>query len=447
MVNIDRHSKKSIFYQLYQDIRQQIVDGSFLPGQKITSSRALAKNMSVSRNTVDRAYQQLMVEGYITSRPRSGYVVAKNLPGFSESTNSGIQNRYGFKDTIDFNETYDKLQFFPQQDWSKAEQKMKLQGLQHIQPENGDWDYRNQLAHFLKRTKSIEASADQIVVVSGFNEAAVIIHNLLDFERIAVANPLAPNAQKVWQQFNSKIDFFQLHDKIENWFKAPIAVLSANHTFPTGDGLDLTERKQLAEKIISTDKYLIELDTDGTFDYENSPLPSLMNLAPDNCFYYGNYDDTLGSSLCMGYLVIPNKLVANYRRLYHSSPNRISQWQQRIIANMLADGSLATYFRKLSTIYDQRRLALIDALNSTFGEKVEIIGQPRGTFVVAKFVTNREISELCQVARDNNILVVDPYLCWNDQKPTFKSVVFSFRQVEVSAIDTGISKLGTVWNL
>ncbi|MCH4050662.1 MAG: PLP-dependent aminotransferase family protein [Companilactobacillus sp.] len=447
MLAIDRDSSTPIFQQISEQIQQEIVAGSLSAHQTLTSTRTLAQDLDISRNTVRRAYEQLIIEGFIESKPKAGYRVVAHLPSIVHQSETAIQNRYIYKNLIDFMETFDKLEFFPQKDWSRAEQKMKLQGLQHVQPANGDLDYRIQLSTFLKRTKQIEVTPDQIVIVSGFNEAAGIIHTLVDFEAVSVVDPLAPNAQEIWKTMNVNVNFFKLHDDYQTWSKPPISLLTANHTFPNGNFLTTTERQSLAKKLIADHKYIIELDTDGTFNFEDHPSDSLMTYAPENSFYYSNYDDTLGSSLCIGFLVIPTKFQSKFQRLYQSFPSRVSQWQQRIIANMMADGSLTAYLRKLENVYNQRRKVLMTSLKMAFGEKINFIGSNRGTFIVSKLDTDKSVKMLCQIAKEHHIIVGDVDRSWQKGPLPYKIIVFSIRQVRIDEIKIGIRKLSKLWNL
>ena len=447
MLVLNRDSQEQLYHQLYRQIRAEIETGIRQPGQAIASTRFLAQKLAVSRNTVDHAYQDLVAEGYLTSKPGAGYHVAQHVPVLT-ATSTPLTPSQTPRFQVDFTEDYDHLQLFPKTAWQAAEQAVMFSGLSHIQPANGDQQYRQQLTHYLARLKGIHVQADQIVVTSGFNEAAGIIANLipgLTEDHLAIAEPIAPNARDVWQRLGvSTINFQQLTT-------LPPAlgyVLAPTHNFPDGQGLTTQQRQNLAAWLNSRHRYLIELDTDGTLTYDGQPAPALHHyLAGQRSFYYTNYDDTLGSALCMGILVLPAELVPLYQAKYGQLPNRNSQWQQLILSRLIANDSLERYIRQLTIVYHNRRQLLQQTLQDCFGDQVQLVGAAAGTFVVLQLQTDQAISELVAQAAQVGIGIVNPDRCWHDQRPHQQQVVLSFRQVNDDQIMTGIQTLAQTWQL
>jgi len=444
---IDRESQEQIYHQLYRQIRAEIETGIRQPGQAVASTRFLAQTLAVSRNTVDHAYQDLVAEGYLISKPGAGYHVVQHLPSLTATVTPLTpisQPRFEF----DFTEDYDHLQLFPKGAWQTAEQAVMFSGLSHIQPANGDPQYRQQLTHYLARLKGIHANAEQIVVTSGFNEAAGIIANLipsLATNQLAIAEPIAPNAREVWSRLGVATINFQ------DFTSLPSAlgyVLAPTHNFPDGQGLSGQQRQQLAAQLNAHQRYLIELDTDGTLTYDGQPTPAIHHyLQGQRSFYYTNYDDTLGSALCMGILVLPAELVPRYQAKYGQLPNRNSQWQQLILSRLIANDALERYIRQLTIVYHNRRQLLQQTCATYFGDQVQLIGASAGTFVVLQLQTNQSIADLIDQAAQAGIGLVNPDRCWHDNRPHHQQVVLSFRQVTDDQLVAGIQKLATVWRL
>ncbi|AKP67350.1 PLP-dependent aminotransferase family protein [Companilactobacillus ginsenosidimutans] len=447
MFHINRDSHEQIYLQLYRQLRAEIETGVRLPTQAVPSTRFLAKSLSVSRNTVDHAFQDLVAEGYLESRPGAGYHVATHLPIFSAQSNITDQEPLQEKFIYDFTDDYDRMTLFPKRAWLDAEQSMMLGGLTHIQPANGDLQYREQLVNYLARLKNIDVDADQIVVTNGFNEAAGIIANLipnLAENKIAVANPIAPNASGIWNRLGvDVIDF----DDIDCLPEASAYVICPTHNFPDGHGLDNDERQTFSKWLIKNNRYLIELDTDGTLIYDGNQTPAIHHfLDGRKSFYYTNYDDTLGSALCMGILVLPKELLPIYKEKYGKLPNRNSLWQQQILSRMIANDSLERYIRQLTIVYRNRRELLIASLKKSLGSKIEFTGTNTGTFIVAKLQTDQSISKLIRSASEVGVGIVNPDRCWHNQPKDDKSIIMSFRQVDDDKIIDGVKALAEVWD-
>lgn len=195
MLLIDRNGGEKIYLQLYRQIRAEIETSVRQPGQAMPSTRYLSQELAVSRNTVDHAYQDLVAEGYLVSRPGAGYHVTHHLPFVVEEKPATQRSVHRGAFQYDFTENFDYLRLFPKQAWLSAEERVMSHGIEHIQPVNGDLEYRQQLVTYLNRLKNIDVTPEQIVITSGFNEAASIIARLMPEWRkttLAVAEPVAP---------------------------------------------------------------------------------------------------------------------------------------------------------------------------------------------------------------------------------------------------------------
>lgn len=444
MLTIDRQAKQKVYQQLYDQIRAEIETGVRRPGALMPSTRFLATQLAVSRNTVDHAYQELVAEGYLVSKPASGYHVTHHLPFVVTPTTTPLPQSTKF--TYDFTESRDLMQLFPTQAWQAAELRVLQQGIDHIQPLGGDWAYRQQLVNYFARLKHLHITPEQIIVTGGFNEAANLISHLVPnfhTEGLGIAEPIAPNAREVWKVLDIPTKLFRTLDQLPD---AAGYVLCPTHNFPDGFGIDAKQRRALAEQLLQTQRYLIELDTDGTLNYDGQAAPALHHfMHGQRCFYYTNFDETLGSSLCAGMLVIPTELVPTYRKLYSKLPNRNSQLQQGILAQMIQSDDLERYLRQLTVVYSNRRRLLLDRLAQTFGKHLTPIGTAAGSFVTLRFPDGIDASALIQQAATQGVGLVDPDRCWHDLKPAYPSVSFSFRQASDDTIINGVAALAHAW--
>ncbi|WP_054711896.1 PLP-dependent aminotransferase family protein [Secundilactobacillus paracollinoides] len=399
MLLIDRNGGEKIYLQLYRQIRAEIETSVRQPGQAMPSTRYLSQELAVSRNTVDHAYQDLVAEGYLVSRPGAGYHVTHHLPFVVEEKPATQRSVHRGAFQYDFTENFDYLRLFPKQAWLSAEERVMSHGIEHIQPVNGDLEYRQQLVTYLNRLKNIDVTPEQIVITSGFNEAASIIARLMPEWRkttLAVAEPVAPNARDVWTSLNIPTMPFRDWQRLP---KTAAYLLAPTHNFPSGEGLSMAQRQELAHKLLADDCYLIELDTDGSLSYSGQAAPAIFHeMGGQNCFYYTNYDETLGSSLCLGVLVLPEALVASFQTTYRHLPNRNSQWQQQILSQLIANDDLERFIRQLTIVYNNRRQLINSLVAETFGDKLTPMGAAAGSFAVFHVNSDATVDHLIDVA-------------------------------------------------
>lgn len=441
MLIIDRQAKEQVYRQLYRQIRAEIETGVRQPQAKMPSTRYLAQQLGVSRNTVDHAYQDLVAEGYLTSKPASGYRVCARLPFIVAAPATPAVPAARFR--YDFTESFDYRRLFPTQAWQAAELAVLRRGSAHIQPAAGDRDYRQQLVHYLARLKGIHVQPEQVVVTSGFNEAAGIIAHLLPGIDLAVAEPIAPNARAVWQTLGVSVQSFRDPQKLPD---AAGYVLAPTHNFPDGRGYTRQQRQALAAWLDRHERYLIELDTDGTLVDSDAAAPAIHHdLEGARAFYYTNFDETLGSSLCAGVLVLPAALVARYQQVYGKLPNRNSQLQQQILSQMIASDDLERYLRQLTVVYHNRRQLLLDTLHAAFGARLRPLGTAAGSFVTLALTAKQSVPALIAQAAAAGVGLVDPDRCWVDLKPAYPSFVMSFRQTDDDTIVAGVAALAAAW--
>ncbi|WP_225046507.1 PLP-dependent aminotransferase family protein [Lacticaseibacillus kribbianus] len=465
MLRLDETLAAPLHRQLYLQLRAEIETGVRSAGQKLPSTRFLARQLGVSRNTVDHAYQDLVAEGYLVARAGAAHRVTATLPLAVPAASALPRRERAF--AFDFTEGYDELRLFPAQAWQAATQRVLARGIAHIQPAAGDPSYRQQLVHLLARLHGVACDPSQVVVTAGFTEAAAIIAHLvpaLAQRGLAVPEPVAPNAREVWATLGVPVvpvrDLAQVAGGLVGAGGAALArgegtaaaaaagglLLAPTHNFPDGAGLDAVTRRAVAARLAANDQVLIELDTDGTLTYDGQAAPALHQaLGGRNAFYYMNFDETLGSSLCAGVLVIPAALVPRFAAIYGKLPNRNSQLQQQVLSQLIANDALERYLRQLTIVYANRRRLLVDTVAAAFGPAVTPLGTAAGSFVPLALRTRVPVAELIARAAAAGVGLVDPDRCWHDLRPAYPSVVLSFRQTDDAAITGGIAAMAVAW--
>jgi GntR family transcriptional regulator / MocR family aminotransferase len=165
--------------------------------------------------------------------------------------------------------------------------------------------------------------------------------------------------------------------------------VTPSHQFPTGVSLSLSRRKSLLAWAENNNAFILEDDYDSEFRYRERPLPALQGIATNgSVIYTGSFSKMLFPSLRLGYLVLPPKLFTAFRTAKLLNDMHSSPFHEHLLADFLAGGHLESHLRRMRTLYDKRRTALIRVLQHHFGDKVTISGDEAGMYFLATFQSN-----------------------------------------------------------
>ncbi|MBB3394243.1 PLP-dependent aminotransferase family protein [Rhizobium sp. BK060] len=413
--NNSRREKGPGARKIYQQLKRQIIDGVYGNGGKLPSSRALAVEFGVSRNTVTVAYDQLLAEGFITvsqgSRPLavpaiqpkpfesrtteiaadqrlSEYakrVLEVRLPSRSSFSNTVIDFRYGDISADDF----------PTIQWRKALNQAtgrQTSRLSYGDPK-GSPRLRAALQAYLWRARSIECSSDQIVIVNGSQQGLELCARILldPGDTYAIEEPCYPMARHVFTSVGTRaigitvdadgVDAGQLAG-----LDARLAYVTPSHQFPLGSVLSINRRQQLLQWAEVCGSYIVEDDYDGEYRYDIKPIPPLRALsANSNVVYVGTVSKTLSPTLRIGYMVLPSSLVDVFTRVKLLSDRHAPALEQEALAAFIESGAYEGHIRRIRRLNGKRRASLLDALSSEFGEDVSIVGADAGLHLVVWF--------------------------------------------------------------
>jgi len=388
-----------LYKQLYNQIRSHILSGKLPSEFKLPSVRELASELSTSRNTIEGAYQELYAEGYIYSKPRSGYFVSvldhnvipapislkihKSEPHYEPPADY----RYDFHPArLDHGS-------FPVVLWRKCFVEV-LRGRQEYlskYPESqGELNFRCLIRDYLERSRGVICSPEQIVVTAGLQNGLDIVAQLLKniHSVIAVENPGFFLPRSIFSSHSYKIvptpvgsggiDLEHLKAG-----KSTIAYVTPSHQMPMGYVMPVASRLALIEWAASNGNFIIEDDYDSELRYLGKPLPSLQGLQPDgNIVYIGTFSKILSPALRVSYLVLPYSLLASYRRLYRDYSSQVSLLEQMTLAKFMELGHWERHVRRMRTLYHKKHDVCIKAIDRHFGNRAVVVGQGAGLHLV-----------------------------------------------------------------
>ena len=408
-----RRSNGPLYRRVYHALKSMIRDGRLAPAARLPSSRELAADLRVSRNTVMLAYEQLLAEGYVVSRNRSTTSVANALPSSAAPPSSRTQSQQpapvsayaqrlvkllgsppvrssGLR--YDFRYGEPSIDEFPREIWRRLlaarARRAPRDAFGYADPA-GYAPLRSALAEYLKRARGVVCEADQIVITSGsqqgFDLAARV---LLDpGEVVAVEEPHYPGITIPFEAAGARIAFTPVDGEGLQTHRLPprarLTYVTPCHQFPTGVIMPLERRLALLAWAGRTNSWVIEDDYVSEFRYEGHPLEALQSLDRDGrVIYVGTFSKTLFPALRIAYLVLPRSLVPSFVAAKWATDRFSATLPQEALTDFITSGQFERYLRRAGNRNAGKRRALIGALRQHFGDRVEIAGENTGVHLL-----------------------------------------------------------------
>lgn len=417
MLTIDHETETSLQVQVFDQIRDLILYGRLRAGMALPSSRALASQVGVSRNTVMFAYERLAAEGYtatrgtagmfVTSIPPDDLLLVRNLkddaPPKEVIENQSSDPLLCFagspggeidRPALDFWVGRSASSAFPLQVWRRI-----ISGILSVSdgPQYltdycdpaGLPELRKAIADRLARSRGMDVRTDQIIVTTGGQDALNLVLRILrnHTRRLCIENPCYIGASLLFQQEELPIKPIPVDEQGIRVDLLPnkrrnLLFVTPSHQFPTGAMMSLSRRLALLKWAEETESYIIEDDYDSEFRYDGPPLTALSGLDRGRrVFYVGSFSKSVGAGVRLGFAVLPRSFWNDARELKAHMSNGQSWLEQKALAEFINEGHFDRHVRKLSQIYKSRRDALIKALRNHFGDP-KITGQDSGLHFV-----------------------------------------------------------------
>lgn len=385
--------------QIYQQIRQKILHGHLLAGEKLASSRELSVELKVSRNVILEAYDQLLAEGFLIARRGAGTFVAEGALLIQQTkpivTNKG-GNSIVAKETINFRSGIPALNLFPRKTWAKISyqlwQDSESSILGYGVPE-GRIELRQTLAYYLLKTRGVECHPEQIIITSGATQAIMLVSRLLlSPNDIAIMeDPITNDIQTIFKDSSAKIYPIPVDELgiktalLPDNMNPKFVFLTPSHQFPLGSTLPIQRRIELIEYARNHHCFLIEDDYDSEFRYEGPPVSSLQGLDPELVLYIGSFSKILSPALRIGYIVLPTQLIEKCRQLKWFTDLHTPSLDQLTLSRFIQEGYMERHITKMKKFYKSQRDFLIQRLQLTFSHNVKIFGYSTGMHLIAEF--------------------------------------------------------------
>lgn len=461
-MHLKEHSATPFYQQLFDQLRHDIESGARRAGSKLPSIRSLASDLGCARNTVEQAYHLLVQEGYVKSRPGSGYVVqnvAYLQPTASAPACSALWGNPDRRLRYDF--TYGNLEpgTFPASTWRAITDDILLsvesRGCDAYNDPYGEEDLRTAIAWRIATLRDINCTPSQVIVQGGTQTSVQNLLALFDGARdtVAMEDPGYDGVRSVIERTRFSIvpcrvsagyDAF-LAD-LEN-SGARLAYLTPSSQFPTCRIMPIEMREKVLAWAERADAYILEDDYCRDFRYRERSLPPLASMdTRGRVIYMGTFSKSLSPALRMNYLVLPEPLLARWRESFASSYSPVPWLNQKVLARFMTDGSWDRHLRRVQAKNRRKYDTLTGALREYMGDKVDVLECGTGLHLLVRVRDGRSQEKLIAEAAAADVAVYPTTKYWANPAHRPDSVVLvGFSSIAEDDIRPGIAALARAW--
>lgn len=419
LIDLDHDSKKALYEQIYEFICKEIADGKISPGEKLPSTRFMAKNLQISRSTVELAYDQLVAEGYLQTKPCAGYFVCdiRELYQWKEAEPLVVRMSETQEETEEYRIEFSPFQVahehFPFKVWQKLNRNINLMDDKKLfssGASKGDERLRSVIAGYLHRARGVNCGAKQIVIGAGNEYLLLLLAQLLGNNQVvAMEKYTYIQAARIFSNMEYLVEAVDMDEggmRVRGLREvhASLAYVMPSHQFPLGTVMPLKRRLELlqwADK--QEDRYIIEDDHDSEFRYRGRPIPSLQGMdKAGKVIYIGTFSKSIAPSLRVSYMVLPEKLLEKYDKSCGFYATTVARTQQELLYHFLADGSFERHLNRMKKIYKGRQDILFALLKRENWVK-RIYGENAGLHMLVEVETHLTEAELVKEAKKRGV--------------------------------------------
>ena len=380
-VPLNTASDLPLYEQIYRFIVAEIHEGRLTEGARLPSKRALCAHLGVSLSTVETAYGLLLAEGYIISKPKSGFFAASSgQPDALHPAQPPLPDANKPPAPLyDVSTSAVDTAAFPYATWAKIFKQVLYERpdlLTRGDPQ-GDIELRQALASFLYQYRGVRCHAGQIVVCAGMEHLIEVLLRITDPSSAALEDPGYDMPYRILREHGLPVhpvpvDASGLSVDALRRTDASLVYVTPSHQFPTGALMPFSRRMQLLSWASeSPERLIIEDDYDSEFRYTSRPVPALQGLSgAGNVVYAGTFSRTIAPSIRVAYMVLPEKLLPAYYQRCAASASLVSRFEQQTLARFLQGGYYARHLRRIGNIYRARCAALVRNLRAIEGLSV-----------------------------------------------------------------------------
>lgn len=439
-LNLDNTAGESLYEQIYNQVKDSILTGRIEAGSRLPSLRRFSDENGVSVTTVEKAYNQLLVEGYVESRPKSGYYVRSSIA--SEAQDNPEEERGMTLDQLlppegshvgnEIPLLYDEESFeFGR--WKKCMHKV-FNEYQHLLRIAGDVQgepaLRYEIAKYLFQSRGVKCSPDQVVIGAGSQQLTGHLCRIL--QEMEIANAAAENpgygpVREIFKEHGFTVLNIPVDENGIVLEKLPtnmrsIVYVNPSNQFPTGAVMPVARRYALINWAKENDSYILEDDYDSELRYFGKPIPALQGLDHDDrVIYLGSFSSTLFEAVKISYMVLPESMVEVFHQFSSKYSQTCSKAEQICLALYMEEGFYQKNIKKCRKLYAGKLETTMREFGKAGKGKVTPVNSRSGLAVLLKIQTGLSPEHLCYIGRKLGLLIlpVDDLCTREEQAVTF----------------------------
>ena len=418
-ITLDVKSTIPLYEQIYEYIKTDIRNGKISCGEKLPSTRALAKYLEISRSTVELAYEQLLAEGYVEAEACRGFFVTQIEELYQwETAKETVAQKIIKEENVykyDFSPRGVDLQSFPYSVWRKLSKEIlsnEKSDLFQLGDSQGEYELRETICRYLYQARGVNCEPEQIVIGAGNEYLLMLLSTVLGKNRkIAFENPTYRQAYRLFENLSYDTCVVEMDRKgmcVDKLRKsgAEIAYVMPSHQYPLGIVMPIKRRMELLRWAAEEEeRYIIEDDYDSEFRYKGKPIPALQGFdREDKVIYIGTFSRSIAPSIRISYLVLPKNLLKVYNEKSRFLSSTVSRVDQLIIQQFIERGYYERHLNKMRALYKNRHDIMVNELKPLL-KYCSISGENAGVHLLLTFIEGKEEKILTQKAKEQGIKV------------------------------------------
>lgn len=453
MFIIDKNNKTPLYIQLFKEIKKDIIN-NYKEGDKLHSIRKVASLYNISKITVESAYSQLVVEGYIESYPKSGYRVTDMISNSNHLSKMKITKVVEEKENFiyDFFPARLDNKSFPLKLWKRLSTKIVDSSLNlgTYPCGQGELGLRTEIVKYINEFRGVHSQVDQVVICNGFADSMGLLARIIkkNYHCLSIETPGYELASKVFDTYGysikkipidkNGINLKQLNDSMSN-----LVYITPSHQFPTGVSMPVPNRLKLIEWAEKNNGLIIEDDYDSELRYSSRPIPSLQGLDNnDRVVFLGTFSKSLSPAIRVSYMVLPHHLLELYKKSYDYEISRVSVITQKTLEQFMLEGHWERHLRKIRTLnrkkHDLMKKILLEKLEDT----VHIESSGGGLSIQITPTSAFDWKLLKELSHKNSIKL---YFNREVNGGDWDAIHMGFGGLEESEIENGIIIFSDIW--
>lgn len=479
-ITLDTEKKQPLYEQIYEALREAILQGRILQGEKLPSTRFEAEYLQVSRSTVELAYDQLVSEGYIHSEPYRGYFACdvrelydltdirtgemkqkqfrtENQQGTAEAeglygkTGSSPQKQTSYE--IDFSLNELSMDNFPYNGLSKIMKNLLLDHGKQIMSSGsafGEKNLKETICDYLYHARNVRCTPEQIIIGAGNEYLQLMLIQMLGTSHgVAMESPTYLRAYRTFKNAGLSVREVALDDagmRVDLLRKtdASIAYVMPSHQFPLGIVMPMKRRLELLNWAVEEpERYIIEDDYDSEFRYKGKPIPALQGIdRSGRVIYLGTFSKSIASSIRVSYMVLPEHLLERYQECCGFYACTVPNLMQQAICQFMQEGYFEKNLNRMRAIYKSKHDFMLAELKK-YSWVREIMGENSGLHLLVEVDTDCSEQDVIEACAEQQIRVygLSEYYISQNPKREYPILLLGYGGLTEEQIADGLQRI------